>query len=75
MLGFDNMFLKELAMGLTKRYFRFVDPKTATRKSRMKDIPLLDTSGVVMDKVNIKNNPDVTRREKILLKNMFRLSQ
>lgn len=72
---FDNVFLKELAMGLSKRYFRFVDPKTATRKSRMKDIALLDTSGAVMDKVNIKNNTDVTRREKILLKNMFRLSQ
>lgn len=72
---FDNVFLKELAMGLSKRYFRFVDPTTATRKSRMKDITLLDTSGAVMDKINIKNNTDVTRREKILLKNMFRLSQ
>ena len=72
---FDNVFLKELAIGLSKRYFRFVDPKTATRKTRMKDVDLLDTSGAVMDKINIKNNTDVTRREKILLKNMFRLSQ
>lgn len=72
---FDNVFLKELAIGLSKRYFRFVDPSTATRKTRMKDVELLDTSGAVMDKINIKNNTDVTRREKILLKNMFRLSQ
>ena len=72
---FNNVFIKELATGLTKRYFRFVDPKTATRKSRMKDIALLDTSGAVIDRVNIKNNTDVTMREKILLKNMFRLSQ
>lgn len=71
----DSTFIKKVAKGLIDRYFRFSIPEDKTRKTRMRDIELIDIGTAKIERINIKEGIDATRSDKILMKNMYRLSK
>ena len=67
----DNKFIKKLYYSLIQKYFEFRKNDGTKNKSRMKKVDLFDQDKMTYKRIKITNEPDYTRRDKVLLKNMY----
>ena len=67
----DNQFIEKLYFSLVEKYFQFRKNDNTKNKSRMQKVNLFNKSDMIYSRIKITNEPDYTRRDKILLKNMY----
>lgn len=67
----DNQFIEKLYYSLVEKYFQFRKNDNTKNKSRMRKVDLFNKSDMIYSRIKITNEADYTRRDKILLKNMY----
>lgn len=67
----NDKFIKKLYYSLVQKYFEFRKNDNTKNKSRMQRVILFDIDKIVYKRIKTVNAPDYTRRDKVLLKNMY----
>lgn len=67
----DNQFIQKLYFSLVEKYFQFRKNDNTKNKSRMQKVNLFNKNDMIYSRIKITNEADYTRRDKILLKNMY----
>ena len=67
----DNKFIEKLYYSLVQKYFEFRKNDKTKNKSRMQKVDLFNQDEMTYKRIKITNEPDYTRRDKVLLKNMY----